>query len=241
MSLRGCRVLYTGPEPPPQAFQVHWLPLITLEPVKGASLEFLKAYRPGALVVVTSPRAPRLLILDAAEHRVACEVIDAFRSAVVAAVGRRTESEARRLLGAGRSFHAPGQTVESLAEALRGWSGPAVVLRASNPSPSYERLLEALGSASEVVVYKNIVLRGNSLLAAELAAEGIVDVVALSSPLQAHAMAEGLSGRRPASRIAVIGPSTAEAARRALGVEPVEAREPSVRALLEAAVEACRG
>ena len=241
----GCRILFTGPDPPPNAglgegVEVRWLPLIALEPVAGCSLRLLEALEPGGLVVVTSPRTPRFLILDAIARGVLGEVLRAFRGATVTVVGERTSWEVRRFLGADRVIVAPGQTVESLASTLAGMDARSpVLLRASTPSPSYERLREVLRGAREVVVYHNRVIQGNARLLGEAARRGLVDVVALSSPLQAKALK--YSGSLGEVRVAAIGPPTARAVEEVLGIRPIVAEKPSIELLLSVASNACRG
>ena len=247
-----CRIAYTGPEPPPMqppGARVYWVPLVSVEPVRGASVELLREAPSGggALLVVTSPRAPRLLALDALEHGVYEAVRGLVESSAVAAVGPSTLGEAERLLGRpGEAVVPEYWSVEALAEALEA-SGrrypKAIVLRAARPSPSYPRLLEALravaGGLAEVLVYRNPVLRGNAELLAGAVEAGLVDVVALSSPSQARALAEALGGGRPRARIAVIGRATRRALE-ALGLKAeAEPPRPGLGALLEAAARLC--
>ncbi len=249
---RSCRIAYTGPEPPPRELRerVYWVPLLTVEPVKGASRELLKARHRGGpkLIVVTSPRTPRFLALDAIEHGVYQELRKLVEESVVAAVGPFTLREAERLLGAPNKKIVPGYwSVESLAGELldRGERySIALVLRASSPSPSYKKLMEALGSIAgaveEVIVYRNTPLRSNAELLAGMIREGLVDVIAVSSPLQARLLAEALHGEQPRAGLAVIGRATRRAVEEAGLKAGVEAQEPSVAALMEAASLLCR-
>ncbi len=241
----GCRILFTGPDPPPkdsqgEGVEVGWLPLISIEPVGGSSLKLLEALEPGGLVVVTSPRTPRFLVLDALAQGVLGEVLRAFRYVTVAVVGERTGGEVRRLLGAEKLIVASGGTVESLASTLAGMNVEhSIILRASTPSQSYERLREVVRGAREVVVYRNRALDANARLLGETARRGLVDVVALSSPLQARALKH--SGGLGGVRIVAIGPPTARAVEEVLGVKPIVAERPSIQLRLAEAVGACRG
>jgi len=248
---RPCRIVYTGPEPPPRPREgaaAAWLPLVSVEPVEGASLELLAAApREGeTLLVFTSPRAPRLLALDALRHGVYGEVRGLAEASDFAAVGPATMGEAEALLGAPRSRVLPEYwSVESLARALRGLPrryATAVVLRASNPSPSYGALLEALAGLArrrvEVTVYRNTVLEGNAALLAGADRAGLVDVVAVSSPLQARALAAALRGP-PRARLAAIGRATRRALEGLGFTVAAEPRRPGVAALLEAAAGLC--
>jgi uroporphyrinogen-III synthase len=240
------------PEPPPSAGgpQHVWIPLIRLEPVQGSSKAFLDALESSGgrvAVVATSPRSPRILALDAAALGLYCRLLEAVRSrsAVGVASGPSTAGALKRYLGVADVIEPPEPGVEGAARILSSLQplDAAIVLRASEPSRSYRALIEAAVKAAErvyeVTVYVNLPLEANAEAAAALALQGLVDVVALSSPLQASLLAERLGGE-PRAAVAAIGrPTAEEAERRGLRVDAVAPR-PGMRELVETAVSLCR-
>lgn len=155
----------------------------------------------------------------------------------VAAVGPATADACRALLGR-CDLVASEESGRGLAEELAarlGAEGPAnalvVVAAAEDGRRDLEERLPAAGARVErVAVYRTRPLADNE----PLADLGAVDAILLASP----SAARGFACRarvRAGARIVTIGPTTTAAARE-LGLGPlVEARRPSLDALLEAA------
>jgi len=136
----------------------------------------------------------------------------------------------------------PGEwSVEALATELEKLAPrAAVVVRAETPSPSYAKLRRALPGAVEVVAYRNTVLQANAELAVSMAEHRLVDVIALTSPLQARAL-EPYKGSLSKVKIAAIGGATmrvlAEMGLNHVVVPP----RPSISALIDEATRTCSG
>lgn len=157
----------------------------------------------------------------------------------VAAVGPST-AERLRHRGVPVYCRPAEATARALADVMRGegMSGAHVLLPVGDRSrPDLADLLRAAGATVDVVpVYRTLRAARAEEAAAELAAGG-VDVVALTSPSALDEIVASLGGAVPlrAVRLVCIGPTTADAARRA-GLTPAAVAEPHTAGGMVAAI-----
>jgi uroporphyrinogen III methyltransferase/synthase len=195
-------------------------------------------------VVLTSQNAVRFLADAVASHP---ELAAAWKTAVAYAVGETTASRARAL-GVTVAGIAPRATGEDLASMLRSRLTPGqnVVLPGSDRQrPQVRDALVAAGiDVTSLVVYHTLPVSSlERTLAAELtSAPG--PVIVLYSPSAVHALREILAADGPPAdqvRTAVVGPTTAEAARSA-GLQVVASPErPGEASLVESVIAWWRG
>jgi len=196
-----------GAGPLAEAAVVANIPVIDIEPVEGA-LDVIEEWLSRcSLLVVTSPRAPRLLKPLAERIR----ELQRGGSLRIAAVGPRTAEEAERL--GLRVDHVPREyRGKALAEELaRLEPKPRCVLlpRSEKALPDLRRGLEEAGiEVIEVPLYRPVVLDDMASLAAAVADR--FDYVVFTSPSIAEAFTRHYrSPARPGFQPVAIGPSTA--------------------------------
>jgi uroporphyrinogen-III synthase len=187
------------------------VPLVVLSPTGQAAPEV-----PAEQVVLTS----------AAVVRFVPDLAECLGAVPIAAVGDATAGALRSIELRPEWIGSSGG--EALVDGLRSRSRHLWYIGAVEPSDGVRRALAAYpGRVSRWAVYDN---RLPADAAARLAEAGAVDLVTLTSPSAARRYAE-LGGVVP---VAVIGDSTAQAAR-AVGLEiRVQAAQPRVDALAEA-------
>lgn len=205
-----CRIVYMGPEPPPDTSRasILWIPLIRIEPVKGASRHLASV--DAEVLVFTSPRAPRIMALDAIEHGVYDRVRRVIEGSQVAVVGPSTRDSLLTYLGRPRKLLMPERyTVEDLARLLAGLKPSSIAaFRAEKASSSLHRILaEYRVGIREVKVYRNRPLTSNTLLVKAVVDRGLASIILYTSPMQVDMVAPLLEGLRGLVHIA-IGPAT---------------------------------
>ncbi|MEB3862343.1 MAG: uroporphyrinogen-III synthase [Desulfurococcales archaeon] len=238
----GCRLLFMGPDSPPRGpgYEAVWIPLIAVEPVEGSSRELLSQAGPGDVIVFTSPRAPRILALDAVKLGIYNDIVELVRRSTVGVVGPSTLKSLNSHLGKPRSIVMPpsGYTVRALASTLASMNpGRVVAARASRASPILREVLASGGvELVEVTVYRNEPLPGNAAVAASLIAGGTVDYALFTSPMQATLVAPKL--HEPKARLAAIGPETGRVLE-AHGLRYAMPREYTLESLISATTSRC--
>ncbi len=238
----GCRLLFMGPDNPPRGpgYEAVWIPLIAVEPVEGSSRELLSQAGPGDVIVFTSPRAPRILALDAVKQGIYADIAELVRRSTVGVVGPSTLKSLHAHLGKPRSIVMPpnGYTVRALASTLVGMKPDRVVAaRASRASPILGEVLASSGvELVEVAVYRNEPLLGNAAVTASLIASGSVDYALFTSPMQATLVAPRLHGLK--TRLAAIGPETGRVLD-AHGLRYFMPKEYTIKSLISAAMSRC--
>ncbi|MCE4601813.1 MAG: uroporphyrinogen-III synthase [Desulfurococcales archaeon] len=238
----GCKLLFMGPDSPPRGpgYEALWIPLIAIEPVEGSSLKLLDLLRPGDVVVFTSPRAPRILALDAIKHGVYDKLARIVRDSVVGVVGPSTLRSLYSYLGKPRMLVMPrgGYTVRALASTLASLGLERVVVaRAAIASPI---LGEVLSSSDveivKVTVYRNKPLSGNAGVAAGLIRDGVVDYALFTSPMQARLVSPRIG--KPRAGLAAIGPETGKVLEEH-GLQYLMPREYTLESLVSASISRC--
>ncbi len=113
-----CRLLFLGPEPP-RVNSALWLPMVTLTPVPEALGKILRELPDSDALVLTSPRALRILKAVAESAGRLHELVEAVRGVTVVAVGPSTAGEARRILGVDPVTPPPPYRVADIAAILQ--------------------------------------------------------------------------------------------------------------------------
>ncbi|MEB3851407.1 MAG: uroporphyrinogen-III synthase [Desulfurococcales archaeon] len=216
----GCRVLLLGPDPPPGFLgpcSTVWVPLHAAIPLSGSYPRAVAAAAGSDVVAFTSPRTPRMIVLDARSHGDP-GALQALGGSTAAAVGPATARAVEKVLGARVGLVPREHTGWHLGLAIsRLGPGRVAWLRGDPAGPGLRAALEASGvELVEVIVYR-LVETGMERRALRLLEEGVVDYVAFTSPSTARLLAP----RLPPSgfRVVAIGPTTASALR-LYGVEP---------------------
>ena len=194
---------------------------------RGVTVIELPALSVEATDVAALARAVRALDRDDWLVFTSRAAVDAARGAVsaseirarVAAIGRAT---AARCAEWGIAAWTPtSATGVALGRELPVGAGVVLLARAERADPAAARELRARGArVREVVAYRAVAgVRGDPSAARAAALQGAVVVVASPATFEAVAAALGPDALTRA-RVLTIGPTTARAAARALGVEP---------------------
>lgn len=168
-------------------------------------------------------------------------------NAGIAVVGKKTRNSMAALVA--RRWIVPGvHTAEALAEHLAPLVKGRRVLwpRGETANADFARRLKAAGAfeVREVVVYRTMAPDGDLMQAVRALRRGEIDVATFASPKTLWGVLERLGEDATKllsrCRLAVIGPSTAEAVRKAGLAEPTIAEPHTVEGLVEAVVRALK-
>ncbi len=236
-----CRVVYMGPEPPPSTAGVTtlWIPLIRIEPLKEASRHLASV--DAEVLVFTSPRAPRIIALDAIEHGIYDRVRKTVEESRVAVVGPSTRDSLLAYLGKPRQLLMPDRyTIEDLARLLVELKPTSVAtFRAENASPSLHRVLSWSGvRIHEVKVYRNQPIVHNKLIVKAVVDKGLASMILYTSPMQVDLVAP-LLGRLQGLVHIAIGPATSARLSKN-SISHITSKESTLSSLFQTASRVCQ-
>jgi uroporphyrinogen-III synthase len=235
-----------GPDPPPAVpggVDVVWIPVVSVSPIDGASLEVLSRLAGAESIAFTSPRGPRVLREDSIRHSVYDRVRSLMASRRRAVIGPETGRSLYESFGLPWDIMPTSYRGEALAvEIARLGLASVVIARSRVGEKGIVRVLERSGIAFyDVPIYEVVVDKSRVLEAARAIESGEVGVAAFTSSSIARAVCGELGGRRPAAVLAAIGSTTARAVRDLCGVEPLIPENSSYYHLVKKAVEFCSG